>query len=322
MKNNNIWLLLGLALLVAAAWYVYQQSNKRTLGDSIQQTFLLADTASISKIIITKRLGNSNTLTRTKNGWSINQKTEAAPAIVQQLLVTIHDLQVKRPCTRAEREVVIKEMATDNLKVEIYTGDGSPFIYFLGGPTDESQGNYALLDGSEEPVVLYLPNWQGYISPRFAIDSVEWRNKQLFRSSPQTLQSVSVSFPTNPTEDFTVNVDRTKGFSLASGDMMDTAKTAEFLTAFSRIYISEYLTEPRVADSINRQTPMAIVSVKDANPAYSHEVRLYPKPIKNQKDILNQDRILGYIPAQRQAVTLQPQNVYPLLTPKSSLIKR
>lgn len=324
MKKQNLWIAAGLAVLAGLAWYVLQKSSKTTSGPAVDQVFAYSDTGSIDRIVVTQRGGinRRHILERQADkSWLIDSSVEAAPAMAEQLLLTVNALKVKRPCTRAEREIVIKDMAVKNERVQVYAKGELVHTFYLGGVTDEAQGNYGLLEGSEEPVVVNMPNWQGYVSPRFEIDPVAWRNKHLFRSVPRSLLQVQVQYPTHPEDDFEVNANPGKGFELVGVAHPDTGRLFQFLAYFGQIYVEEYLDNAKEADSLSKQRPLAIVKVKDLNPKYSHELRLYDIPEKQKDPRSKEEHIFGLIVDQKQAISLQPQNYRPLLIRKADLTK-
>ena len=321
MKNKNLWLLAIVLALAALAIRTYRNSAKTSSGGASAQVFSVTDTAIVNKVVVTSRTTGRHLLERRpQNVWMLDSATEVSPAMAQQLLMTLHDVQVKRLCTRAERDRIIKMMATNNMKVEVWTAGEPARTFFLGDPTDESQGNYALLEGEEDPVVVNLASWQGYISARFDVDGVAWRTKHLFRSTPRTLQRVQVSFPATPSEDVDVRFEAGPTYKLAGVEHPDTSRLVQFLTSFSQIYIEEYIVNPRFADSLSKVMPLAIVTVRDLDPKKSHELRLF-KPTYIPEGQKNPERVIGYIADQKQAVTLQTQNFVPLLTPKSAFMK-
>lgn len=324
MKKTNLWIAAGLAVLAALAWYVLQKSSKTISGSAVNQVFAFPDTGLVDRIVVTQRGGRSSRhiLERMPdNSWRIDSSVEAAPAMSEQVLLTLNALKVKRPCTKAEREIVIKDMAVKNEKIEVYSKGERVHTFYLGGVTDEAQGNYALLEGSEEPVVVNMPNWQGYVSPRFEIDRVAWRNKHLFRSVPRSLLQVQVQYPTHPEDDFEVNANPGKGFELVGVAHPDTGRLFQFLTYFGQIYVEEYLDNAREADSLLKARPLAIVKVKDLNPKNSHELRLFDLPEKLKDPRSKEEHIFGLIVDQKQAISLQPQNYRPLLVRKADLTK-
>jgi hypothetical protein len=313
-------LLVGVAVLVLGftAWFVLRKNSVKQTVDVAATEFGVVDTAHISRIFISNKNGHTADLTR-KGGqqWVLNNKLEAAPAMVGMLLTTLHDLGMKRPVTSQEREYVIRNLAVRHLKVEVYTAGQLAKSYFIGDEADEQQGNYALLDGQEQPYVVHIPSWQGFPSSRFNVNEKGWRSKHLFRSTPRTLQRVEVRYASRPEDN--VRIEFTKGkFRLAGVERVDTAKLVDFLLHLKQTFVESYLdTPPQVADSLLRISAPFTVLVEDIDPTRSHTLRLYPGP-----EGTGADAMLGLIEDLKQPITMQVQSYKPLLISRKELTRK
>ncbi len=321
MKNKNLLLILAALALAAGAAYVWYARGKKASGPAMNQVFAVADTARIDSIILTSRMKGRHTAARRADGWVLDGGEQIAPAIVQQLLMTIGEIKVKRPCTRAEREIVIKQMATENTRVDVYRQGEHAITYFISNAsTDEGQGSYGLLEGSEEPVVLHVANWQGFVGARFVVDGLNWRNKRLFASTPAALERVQIAFPARPADDVELVLNG-RNFSMTGVERMDTSRVVALAMAFNAIFIEDYFDNVRIRDSLKQALPYAIVTVKDKSPARSHELRLYQPPLTGRLTLDSLDRMPGLVADKNWYVTLQPQNYLQLLRPRSFYAK-
>jgi hypothetical protein len=126
MKKNRLLLLL-FAVLVLGGLALYSISSKSTSTLSTVDTkFQILDTASLTKIFLAHKDGRKNIITKKGNIWLINNRTIADAGLMRSLLKGIHDIDVKRPIASSERAEVVRSIATQHIKVELYAGELTP----------------------------------------------------------------------------------------------------------------------------------------------------------------------------------------------------
>jgi hypothetical protein len=277
MRKNYLLLgaLLITGILVYLAWN--KADNKSTITGT-DASFAVADTAGITRIFISNKQGGNYKLDRQKDGsWTINDSIEANPININLLLATIRNVEVKRNLNEAERNTTIKQMATEHLKVEIYVKNELFKTYYVGGTTLEYMGTYFLMDGSETPYVVYLRDLPGFLVPRYAVSTLGWRSRRIFGSNPTSIQSVSVTYPSNPEENFKI-IYQNKKFTVEGAKKLDTLNVAEYLTLFKGFYAEQFFesfTQDYI-DSLYRTPPMAIIELEDLDKYKSCKLYTYP----------------------------------------------
>jgi len=88
MKKNVIYLVI-LALLAFAVIYLFKFKGDRSSIASQLKDFAIADTAAISRVVITDKQGKILVLKKEKSGWFVNDTIPARKDIVQVLLETL-----------------------------------------------------------------------------------------------------------------------------------------------------------------------------------------------------------------------------------------
>ena len=181
--TKNLKSILLLVVVATVAIYFYITNNNSTLKKELSD-FAVADTASITKIFMADKNGKSILLERINGiSWKLNGKYEARQDGINNLLETIKRVTVKAPVNKAAFETVIKKLASNGVKVEIYqNNDKKPSkVYFVGGSNQEHTGTEMLLQGSSIPFLTHIEGFYGFLTPRYFVNENEWKDRTIFR---------------------------------------------------------------------------------------------------------------------------------------------
>ncbi|NQV01018.1 MAG: hypothetical protein HQ542_00085 [Bacteroidia bacterium] len=285
MKKNRIVLLVVLILAIVAIVLFFTQSDK-TLQSSLSD-FAVNDTATVTKIFMSDKNNNMVTLTRQSNGrWMVNDTYLASKFNLDMLLKTMLNLAVKEPVPQAAYNTVIREMAVNSVKVEVYQKvyridlfntirwfphEKLTKVYYVGGATQSTRGSYMLMEGSSTPIVIYLRGFRGFVSPRFTPMVNAWRDYTIFKKEIPQIASVQVEIPIKDSESFVITNNQNFSVSLYSyPDMQpipgfDTLAALNFLTGFRNLNFEGILSDMDSIqkDSILSSTPFTIITLKD-----------------------------------------------------------
>lgn len=250
--------------------------------------FALDDTSNVTRIFIADKNNNSVELTRRPDGkWMVNDKYPAQKISVDLLLKTMLNIEVQQPVPRAAHNNIIKEMAVNAVKVEIYQHvyrielggirwfprEKLTKVYYVGGATQSNMGCYMLMEGANEPFVVYLPGFRGFVSPRYSPIEKYWRDYNVFRSSIPEISSVKVEIPETPDQSFEVEkADKNRFRLLTFGSRQeipdyDTLKLLNFLSGFRNLNFEALLNDMDQLrkDSILNSRPFIIISLTDTS---------------------------------------------------------
>lgn len=200
MKKTNLILLALLAVLgTAAAWYFYTDKNK---GYDFE--FAVQDTANIGKIFIADRNGNSVLLTRTSpSQWQVNGKYKARWDAIKNLLETVGKVELMYRLPRNAVPTVVKDIASNGIKVEIYSKNGKKLkSYYVGGVNMDETGTNMMMEDANEPYVVHIANFTGAVRVRYFIDEIDWRDRMIFTLTPEDIKSVSIEYPLQKSQSF------------------------------------------------------------------------------------------------------------------------
>ena len=280
-KNKLLLIIVAVVAVVAAIFVVTTRKKSGTIGD-LDKNFAVSDTASVSKIFLANKDGFSTLLERNSDGsgWTVNGQWEASIPMIDLLLTTICRIRPTAPLPKAAIENIIKRLAYNATKVEIYgTGYRVNFwgiklfphetmlrCYYVGDVTPDNLGTYMLMDGSKIPFVVIFPGLRGYVASRYEVAQDAWRTHRLFNVGANEIESVHVENIIDPDASFTVNTNAPNGkfavTTLAGESIpqpLDSLKVFNYLNSFKRInfesFTFDYL-NPHDVDSILNTTPI------------------------------------------------------------------
>ena len=288
-------LLILVAIAAAIAYYFTSSVNKKGTSVESQTNFAIGDTASIGKIFIADRAGNTATLSREVNGWVVNGLYPAREDAVSTLLKTFKNVYIQRPVPKEAQEQVNRVMAGASNKVEIYDrNDNWIKTWYVGHATMDKKGTYMLLESpkggrSTAPFIMDLRGFIGMLNTRFFTDENEWRSVGILRYPDMQLEEIEVFYPNDPTSSFKIEYNGGNNISLFElpenkiVPNFDTTIVKDYMLNFKLASFENYKTGLTEAseDSIANSTPFQIIRVKDAN--QEREIKLWVKAPREGK---------------------------------------
>ncbi|NCX95210.1 MAG: hypothetical protein EBX41_02155, partial [Chitinophagia bacterium] len=127
MLKTSLYLLILAILGVAIYMFIWRTPQSPYSGEA---AFTLKDTAAIGKIFIASADGESITINKTPSGWLVNNKYKALNSMREVLFYTLYNQATLYPVTQNAVPVVVKNMATDAIKVEVYGIKGEKLKVF------------------------------------------------------------------------------------------------------------------------------------------------------------------------------------------------
>lgn len=299
MKKNRIWIIITLVLLALAIILVATDSFT-TLRKDVSD-FSVTDTASITKLFIADKNNHEVTLVRTPEGWFVNGNKKAQTAKVNSFLKTLADLEVRSPVPLAARNNVITRMATLAKKLEVYQvvprirlfnmirlfpHEKNTKTYYVGDATQDNMGTFMLMEGAEEPYVVYIPGFRGFVSARYSANEDDWRDYTIFNAKIGDIASIKMEFPGDPGQSYLLKTGKDNTvdlISLASQEKesrFDTVRVLNFMTSFADIRFESPLNnllKKSFIDSVEATVPSTIITLTREG-GEVNTVKLFPKP--------------------------------------------
>lgn len=256
-------------LLIAAIAFLIYQRTANTIKEELRD-FAIEEVASIQKIYFADRHGGEVSLSRGADGWLINEQYPAREDAIELLLSTMQKLKVKNPVAESMHNSVVKSLATNSVKVEIYTDDlsNASKVYYVGSEAINHLGSYMILENSSKAFVMHLPGSNGFLAPKYNIDGSRvnsdlWREREVYQYEPEHIQSISVTHHEDEAKSFTVKrADSTFTFSNANGtSKLPPALAAAYFESFNSVYCEGFMNTFSKKDSILNSQPFHTIHI-------------------------------------------------------------
>lgn len=267
MKNRKFLYALLVILGIATVYVIIDSQNKSTIRKDLRD-FAIEDTSRVGKVIISDKIPTQVTLTRSDNGkWKVNESLTALQPSIKILLTTLNQIEVKSPVAESMKPNVLKNLSTTAKKVEIFDNEGKEIkTVFIGGPTQDHMGTFAMIEGAEAPFVIYIPGFNGYLSTRFFTSQDQWRDRTVINIDNRQIANIQLEYPTRPQESFSIEVNSFEDFTLRSaGDVVspDTLAVQRYLGSFRNLNFEGLVAKGDKVnqDSLLNSTPFFVLSV-------------------------------------------------------------
>lgn len=273
-RNNNIIYLVFLIILIVITIFVVLTRSKSTIPEK-HRNFAVKDTSSITKIFLADMEGKSVTLIRSSNTWLVNDTYPCNMERIGLLLDVISNLKVKSTVPLSLMNTVITDLATKGIKIEIYRKKKKIKAYYVGSETNDALGTYMALDiKHKEPFIMYIPGFEGFLTPRYFTNVSDWRSKIVFNYNPLDIKTVTIKYSDTVENSFKLEVNGPNSFSLTTlenkipfSGQIDTRKIKSFLVGFHNVQIMDIVDDmPKsITDSLLNSYPVITVSVTDVS---------------------------------------------------------
>ena len=313
--KKTILALIAVLVLGIVAYYSFQDKNETSTLKVEETDFSVTDTSIITRFFIARKNGNNYQFVKNnEEEWVVNKSWKAQKFAVNMILGTISEMKVKAPVPKGMRNEVIKTLASQGVKVELYSNNGLIKTFYVGDYTADEKGTFFIMEGSENPYIVHIPRFNGYLTGRFQIKKDEFLDRRIFGSRKDDIALLSVDYQVEGLNNFKINQNGIHGVNT-----IDSLKLNQYLAYYQKIYAEAYFKNVNkkqqiFADSMVQTTPFATIKLVDKNDKKSNEVVLF--------DIKNKDRFFAYLPKQEQYAWVQHYVFDKLLVDKSYFEKK
>ncbi len=262
-------------LLVGIALYLWLQPDDSVAFRQEMRDFAVENTDAIDKIFISDKNGETVTLSKEGAIWKVDGKFNARPDAIETLLHTIKKVKVKNRIPKEGLSQIIKNIAVQNKKIEIFSNGELIKSYFIGGKTMDSQGTYMLMQdvasglNSTVPFVTHIEGFDGYLTERYIAKADLWRDARILYFPEMNIKSIELEYPGQKASSFKIGMEEGKIslFPLNSNAPVasDPALLKTYLLNFKEIAAESFITQEnkKKLDSLLQLQAVFILTVKD-----------------------------------------------------------
>jgi hypothetical protein len=287
--------ILFLAILSIAVFAVLRGRSGTTVKKS-ESDFAIEDTVEVGRILIGDMKGNQNIIERKGNFWVVNQMYPVRNDYMKVLLQTIHRVAMNYPVSNSAKTVVMKQLSSENKKVEIYDREGKLMkAYFVGGPSLDSKGNYFLMEDSNSPMVAHIPGFSGVLDTRFETRPEEIRSRSIYSFQPNEITSIGLQYERQPEKSFTIEIITEDSFLLKNSTgtavpaaLQNKERITGYVSEYDFVNCEAFENSNPAKDSILTTIPYCRITVTDSK-GMKHETIIYYRPIDQTTENFDQE---------------------------------
>ncbi|GBL36275.1 hypothetical protein EMGBS15_18700 [Filimonas sp.] len=210
---------------------------------------------------------------------------------VKDLLEALHDQGPLQPVRLASHDQVIKDMSTNNTKVEVYTDKGKTHTFYVSKVTAPNNLTYMLTEGAQRPYIVKLPLQNIFLGLRYSTDMKDWRSKKIMRAKADEIEMIDVAY--KDSSQYSFHLVHEKGKTpLVTGNLpsikpLNVKRVYSYLRLWDSIYCLGYEARNRIKDTIlTNGKEVATVRMKKQNKPVQ-TLTIFFKPVsKGTKGVL------------------------------------
>ncbi|PZF72282.1 DUF4340 domain-containing protein [Taibaiella soli] len=321
--RKTILYLLVLAVLGVGVWYVLFRNSDNNIFGASEAGFTIPDTGSIGKIYMARTDGTGVTIEREGNGWKVNKQYDVLKSSLKSLMSAMAKQVADYPVPESEHNMVIKSIAGNGVKVEVYNREGKKMrVYYVGDEVHNFMGTYMLMEGAKRPYVVNIPGFDGYLTPRYTTNIKDWQDRNVFDFSADQIRSVTIKYDESPLNNFVISQDDKGKVSvkldsnLTNLKELNEERATKYLTFFQNVNCVGYVNGAIGMDSIIRSVPRRCtvdVLAKDGTlkhiDVYWHILDRRSKntltPMKNYRNEFDSDRFYAIMNNGKDTAVIQ-----------------
>jgi Domain of unknown function (DUF4340) len=293
MKKTIIYIV----VLAALGFGVYHLIFKdRALFGADEAGFNIRDTGNVGRIFMSAKDKGNVLLERTDNGWTVNKKYPAIQASVNALLTTMFQQDAQYPVPKGMHNTAVKGLATNGVKVELYNRSGKKIkVFYVGGQINKT-GTFMLMEGAKQPYVVHIPGFEGYLTPKYYVDQTDWRDRTIFNTPVAQLKSITVQYPSEPLNSFTLQRDASGKITVAANEeliknkKLNERRAQAYAGFFTDVFCEGFLNGTvGIVGTLSQVPKRCVIAVEDTK-GTKQQADIYWMPMnKRSKNMLTPD---------------------------------
>jgi hypothetical protein len=278
-KNIKTLLLVSVLVIIGIIAYFSTNNSNGVSSNGPLRNFSIADTAAISRFIISDTEGNKITISREnpEKTWMIDgTEFKAKPENATLILDALKRIVIRQDLDEAAINTSLNYLAVRHKKVEYFINKESTPVksWYMGSTTVDHQGTHMLLQEKQQkssiPFVVHKPGMRGSLDARFFTSFNDWRYTGIYNYKIGTIRNIQFINHDEAFESFSITVDKDSKINFLDEkqtpiSVFDTLQLTHYVTHFKKLHFSHTvsdLTEVQIDSVLNAQ-PNATIEVTD-----------------------------------------------------------
>ena len=118
--KKNIKSIIVLLVLIIISVYTYFKKSNSSIREELKD-FAIEDTSTVDKIFMVDKTNSQVLLEKIDGQWFVNKQFPVRKDAIDMLLKTMNRLIVKSPVPKSSFDNIVGQLATQSIKVEIYS---------------------------------------------------------------------------------------------------------------------------------------------------------------------------------------------------------
>ncbi|MBK8195382.1 MAG: hypothetical protein IPK76_20010 [Lewinellaceae bacterium] len=279
-------------LMGGAAWYALNKKSESGTRNSWDMAFAVPNTGDIYKVFLADRKGNTATLERKDGYWAYNGDKRARDNAIGALMETVSKLNVWYVPAEAAEKNMIKSLATEGIKVEIYDKAGKKIkAYYVGGVTPDELGTFMIMEEADQPYIMHIPSFVGQLRLRYRLGDDYWTDRNIFNEKPEEIESVAVEYPQMKSASFRLEKVAEAQYEIKPFFSTTTAISQPqrkgvpeaYILQFEKLGAEGFENKNPLRDSVRALVPFAVVTVRKTD-GKEKQVRFWPAETIESRD--------------------------------------
>lgn len=291
MRKTILYLVL-LALIGGAAYYFVFYKPDAGFPKS-ESDFGIKDTAAIGKIFLSTPTGENILVERSDSGWVLNKKYKALQSTVDLVMEVLSKQEAKYPAPEASHNGIIKSLAGNGVKVEVYDRKGTKMkVFYVGSEAHESSGSYMLLEGAPRTYLVHMPGFTGILKPSYTTRFSDWRDRTVFNTPAANIASLTITYPEEPLNTFTIHQNEKLTVDADNGvkgtQPLNEKRVKDYLGFFQNLNCEGYLNGKIAIDTILSRVPKKCSIELITKNGRTQRLDVYWKPLSKRSKNANE----------------------------------
>ena len=220
---KNIKTILLILLIVTAGVAAYYLSKGTSKSKELESTTLTADRGfsfyeieKITTISLKRKDYPELVFTKKGNEWLINNKFRANMETMKYFITVLKGVTMKYIPPNSMVENLKNDINKNGIVVKLYQGDEKVRHYSVGTEFGDGSDTPYMMEGGDQPYMMYLPGFDGSVRRRMSFNMAEWRSKIVFEEDPEMIKSLEVNYLQDKKSSFTITRFN-DGFKITNG---------------------------------------------------------------------------------------------------------